>query len=217
MGCTRGATGPQGPGTHRSSHSRHCREALPLQMLLSPPLLPSSSASPVTWLSSTQDKTCMSCSSYETRLPRHIASLSDVLCTGIGQREREREYDEWAAEQTDQEGIIELSRLEKTFKISKSNCQHNNIMPAKRRSEVPYLHAGMGTRTVGYKQGAGCEFAEREVQGSRKNDREKRGGGWAESRSRELEKGKTLLWSSRGGRRKKEREGEQGRENGERK
>ena len=81
----------------------------------------------------------MSRSSYETRLPRHIASLSDVLCTGIGQREREREYDERAAEQTGQEGIIESSRLEKTSKIIKANCQHNNIMPAKPRPEVPYL------------------------------------------------------------------------------
>ena len=35
----------------------------------------------------------------------------------------------------------------------------------------------MGTRTVGYKQGVGLEIAEREVQGSRKNDREKKGGG----------------------------------------
>jgi len=37
----------------------------------------------------------------------------------------------------------------------------------------------MGTRTVGYKQRVGHEIAEREVQGSRKNDREKKGGeGW---------------------------------------
>jgi len=136
LGCRRGATGP---GTHGNSCSQHCRETLPLQMLLFPSLLPSSSLSPVTWLSSTQEKTCTSRSSYETRLPRHIASLSDVLCTGIGQREREREYDERAAEQTGQEGIIESSRLEKTSKIIKANCQHNNIMPAKPRPEVPYL------------------------------------------------------------------------------
>jgi len=140
LGCTRGATGPQGPGTHRSSCSQCCQETLPLQMLLSPPLLPSSSLSPVTWLSSAQEKMCVSRNSYETRLPRHTASLSNVLCTGIGQREREREYDEQAAEQTDQEGIIESSRLEKTSKIIKSNCQHNNIMPAKPHPEVPYLH-----------------------------------------------------------------------------
>jgi len=35
----------------------------------------------------------------------------------------------------------------------------------------------MGTRTVGYKQGVGRKIAEREVQGSGKNDREKKGGG----------------------------------------
>jgi len=140
LGCRRGATGPQGPGTHCSSHSRRCQETLLLQMLLSPSLLPSSSVSPVTCLSSTQEKTCMSCSSNETRLPRHTASLSNVLFTGTGQRERERGYDERAAEQIDQEGIIESSRLEKTSEIIKSNCQHINIMPAKPCPEVPYLH-----------------------------------------------------------------------------
>jgi len=90
-GCRRGVTGPRGPGTHRSSHSQRCQETLPFQIILSPSLLPSSSVSPVTWLSSTQEETCMSRSSYETRLPRHIASLSDVLCTGNrteGKRER---------------------------------------------------------------------------------------------------------------------------------
>jgi len=52
-GHRRGATGPRGPGTHRSSRSQHCRETLPLQMLLSPALLPSSSVTLVAWLSST--------------------------------------------------------------------------------------------------------------------------------------------------------------------
>jgi len=58
----------------------------------------------------------------------------------------------------------------------------------------------MGTRTVGYKQGAEHKIAEREVQGSRKNDREKKSGGREEFR--ELEKGKILLESSTGGWRK---------------
>jgi len=93
----------------------------------------------MTWLSSTQEKACTSRRSYETRLPRHTAPLSDVLCPGTVRREREREYDERAAEQTDQEGIIESSRLEQTSKLIKANYQHN-IMPAQPRPEVPYLH-----------------------------------------------------------------------------
>ena len=51
---------------------------------------------------------------------------------------------------------------------------------------------------------------ERSREAGRMTER-KRGEGGGEQ-VRELEKGKTLLWSSGGGRRKKEREGEQGRE-----
>jgi len=36
--------------------------------------------------------------------------------------------------------IIESSRLEKTSKIIKSNCQPNNTTLAKPRPEVPHLH-----------------------------------------------------------------------------
>jgi len=41
----------------------------------------------------------------------------------------------------------------------------------------PEAKRGNRTRTVGYKQGAGCKIADREVQGSRKNDTEKKAGG----------------------------------------
>jgi len=72
----------------------------------------------------------------------------------------------------------------------------------------------MGTRTVWYKQRAGHKIAEREVQGSRKNDREKKNRG--REQFRELEKGKILLGSSTGGWRKTEGQGA-GQRNGERK
>jgi len=70
----------------------------------------------------------------------------------------------------------------------------------------------MGTRTVGYKQGVGREIAERERsrEAERMTERKWREGGGEQVR--ELEKGKTLLWSRGGGRRKKERDREQGRE-----
>ena len=48
-----GATGPRGPRTHHSSRSRRCQKNLSVQTLLSPALLPSSSVTPVAWLSCT--------------------------------------------------------------------------------------------------------------------------------------------------------------------
>ena len=51
---------------------------------------------------------------------------------------------------------------------------------------------------------------ERSREAGRMTERKRGQGGGEQVRA--LEKGKTLLWSSRGGRRKRERDGEQGRE-----